>query len=49
VTAKEIIERVIYLTVATASKEGELWNTPVYDAGEVSGTYVDVRSEVILP
>ncbi len=28
--AKEIIERIRYITIATASKECEPWNTPVY-------------------
>lgn len=28
--AKEIIERIIYITIATCSKDGVPWNTPVY-------------------
>lgn len=30
--AKEIIEKVIYITIATASKDNQPWNTPVYSA-----------------
>ncbi|MES2409282.1 MAG: pyridoxamine 5'-phosphate oxidase family protein [Patescibacteria group bacterium] len=30
--AKEIIEDVIYITLATVSKEGNPWNSPVYTA-----------------
>lgn len=30
--AKEIIKRVIYITIATASKDGQPWNSPVYSA-----------------
>jgi hypothetical protein len=30
--AREIVERIIYVTVATVSAEGEPWNTPVYSA-----------------
>ncbi|HEY5383108.1 MAG TPA: pyridoxamine 5'-phosphate oxidase family protein [Candidatus Paceibacterota bacterium] len=30
--AKEIIEKIIYITIATASKEAEPWNTPVLAA-----------------
>jgi general stress protein 26 len=31
-TAKEIIEKIQYITIATVSKDGEPWNTPVYSA-----------------
>ena len=30
--AKSIIEKIIYITIATVSKEGKPWNTPVYSA-----------------
>lgn len=30
--AKEIIERILYITIATASKDGRPWNSPVYSA-----------------
>lgn len=30
--AKEIIEKIIYITIATASREGTPWNSPVYSA-----------------
>lgn len=30
--AKEIIEKIIYITIATASKNGIPWNSPVYSA-----------------
>lgn len=30
--AKEIISKIIYLTIATVSKDGQPWNTPVYSA-----------------
>lgn len=30
--AKEIISKIIYITIATVSKDGKPWNTPVYSA-----------------
>jgi uncharacterized protein YhbP (UPF0306 family) len=30
--AKEIIEEILYITIATASKDGKPWNSPVYSA-----------------
>lgn len=30
--AKEIVEKIIYATIATASKDGQPWNSPVYCA-----------------
>lgn len=30
--AKEIISEILYITIATSSKEGQPWNTPVYSA-----------------
>ncbi len=30
--AKEIIAKIIYITIATISKNGKPWNTPVYSA-----------------
>src|SRR6266567_232260 len=30
--AKEIIEKIKYITIATASKDGTPWNSPVYSA-----------------
>ncbi len=30
--AKEIINEIIYITIATVSKEGQPWNSPVYSA-----------------
>lgn len=31
-TAKEIIAKILYITIATSSKDGIPWNTPVYSA-----------------
>ncbi|HVI21225.1 MAG TPA: pyridoxamine 5'-phosphate oxidase family protein [Bacillus sp. (in: firmicutes)] len=30
--AKEIIEKILYITIATASKDGTPWNSPAYSA-----------------
>lgn len=30
--AKDIISRILYITIATASKDGTPWNSPVYSA-----------------
>lgn len=30
--AKEIISKILYITIATASRDGEPWNSPVYSA-----------------
>ncbi len=30
--AKEIIEEILYITIATSSKDGQPWNSPVYSA-----------------
>lgn len=30
--AKSIIEKILYITIATASKDGQPWNSPVYSA-----------------
>jgi nitroimidazol reductase NimA-like FMN-containing flavoprotein (pyridoxamine 5'-phosphate oxidase superfamily) len=30
--AKEIIKKIFYITIATVSKDGQPWNTPVYSA-----------------
>ncbi len=30
--AKEIINKILYITIATSSKDGVPWNTPVYSA-----------------
>lgn len=30
--AKSIIEKIIYITIATVSKDGKPWNSPVYSA-----------------
>lgn len=30
--AKEIIEKILYITIATCSKDGKPWNSPVYSA-----------------
>lgn len=30
--AKEIIEKILYITIATASPDGQPWNSPVYSA-----------------
>ena len=29
---REILSRIMYLTIATVSKDGEPWNTPVYSS-----------------
>lgn len=30
--AKDIISKILYITIATANKKGDPWNTPVYSA-----------------
>jgi len=30
--AKEIIEKILYITIATVTKDGQPWNSPVYSA-----------------
>ena len=30
--AKKIIEKILYITIATVSKDGQPWNSPVYSA-----------------
>ncbi|MBI2327880.1 pyridoxamine 5'-phosphate oxidase family protein [Candidatus Curtissbacteria bacterium] len=30
--AKQIISKIIYITIATTSKDGQPWNSPVYSA-----------------
>lgn len=30
--AREIVEKIIYITIATSSKDGQPWNSPVYSA-----------------
>lgn len=37
--AKEIIEKIIYLTVATVSADGQPWNSPVYCAYDADYTF----------
>ncbi len=32
IRAKSIIEKILYITIATASKDGQPWNSPVYSA-----------------
>ncbi|MBA3723263.1 MAG: pyridoxamine 5'-phosphate oxidase family protein [Candidatus Levybacteria bacterium] len=32
--AREIIEQILYITIATASKDGKPWNAPVYSASD---------------
>jgi nitroimidazol reductase NimA-like FMN-containing flavoprotein (pyridoxamine 5'-phosphate oxidase superfamily) len=44
--AKEIIEQVVYITIATTSADGQAWNTPVFSAYDDSynfywGSHVD--------
>lgn len=34
--AKEIIDKIIYITIATSSKDGQPWNSPVYSAYDES-------------
>ena len=31
-TAKRIIEKILYMTIATVDKNGQTWNSPVYSA-----------------
>jgi general stress protein 26 len=37
--AKEIIRNILYITLATTSKEGWPWNSPVYSASDESYTF----------
>ncbi len=44
--AKEIIEKILYITIASVSKDGEPWNAPVFSAYDQDynfywGTYKD--------
>lgn len=34
--AKEIIKEILYITIATTSREGQPWNSPVYSAFDES-------------
>jgi hypothetical protein len=34
--AKEIIEKILYITIATATSDGQPWNSPVYSAFDES-------------
>lgn len=37
--AKEIIEKILYITIATTPKDGQPWNTPVYSAYDENYTF----------
>lgn len=37
--AKEIIDKILYITIATTSKDGIPWNTPVYAAFDEEYTF----------
>ncbi len=37
--AKEIVEKIIYITIATCSKDGQPWNSPVYSAFDENHTF----------
>ena len=46
--AKEIIERILYITIASVSESGEPWNAPVYSAFDEDhnfywGSHVDAQ------
>jgi len=38
-TAKEIIEKILYITIATVCEDGKPWNTPVYAAYDEQYTF----------
>lgn len=37
--AKKIIEKILYITIATVSKDGQPWNSPVYSAFDEGYTF----------
>lgn len=37
--AKEVINKILYITIATANKKGDPWNTPVYSAFDKKYTF----------
>lgn len=37
--ARQIVQKIIYVTVATASAQGEPWNSPVYSAFDDHGNF----------
>lgn len=42
--AKEIIDQIIYITIATVDKDGQPWNTPVYSAFDKNYTFYWISS-----
>ncbi len=43
--AREIIEKIIYITIATVCESGSPWNTPVYSSYDESYTYYWISSQ----
>lgn len=43
--AKEIIENIRYITIATSSKDGQPWNSPVYSAFDEKYTFFWVSDQ----
>ena len=39
VAAREIVRRILYITIATVSSEGKPWNSPVYSAFDNEGNF----------
>ena len=39
VAAREIVKRILYITIATVSSEGKPWNSPVYSAFDTEGNF----------
>lgn len=37
--AKEVIQKILYITIATSSKNGQPWNTPAYSAFDKNYTF----------
>ena len=42
--AREIIEKIIYITIATVCEDGSPWNTPVYSAYDEQYTFYWISS-----
>ena len=38
-TAREIVKRILYITIATVSSKGKPWNSPVYSAFDNGGNF----------
>lgn len=49
IKAKAVLDAIKYATLATVSRDGEPWNTPLaiyhLDDDEVNGNFVDIRTK----